>query len=52
VQRWQDAVHAHGTYDMEVDTSAMTPEECTAAIAARLAAGPPGSAFAGLATSG
>lgn len=37
VQRWQDAVHQPGIYDLEVDTAAMSPEQCVAAIAAALA---------------
>ncbi len=31
VRRWQHAVHAPGVYDLEVDTSMRTPEECAAA---------------------
>jgi chloramphenicol 3-O phosphotransferase len=49
VQRWQDAVHAHGIYDLEVDTAQMSPDECVAAIAAVLAQPPGPSAFARLA---
>jgi chloramphenicol 3-O phosphotransferase len=45
VERWQHEVHAHGPYDLEVDTSAMGPAECARLIAARLAEGPPGTAF-------
>jgi chloramphenicol 3-O phosphotransferase len=41
VLRWQAAVHDPGTYDLEVDTSTSTPEECALAIRRRLAAGPP-----------
>jgi chloramphenicol 3-O phosphotransferase len=40
VQRWQDQVHALGVYDLEVDTSMLTPEECAAAIRERLAEPP------------
>lgn len=40
VQRWQEAVHAHGAYDLEVDTSATDPRECVELIAAGLAKGP------------
>jgi chloramphenicol 3-O phosphotransferase len=47
VQRWQDEVHVPGVYDLEVDTSKLTPEECAAAIRKRLARPP--SAFAQLA---
>jgi chloramphenicol 3-O phosphotransferase len=50
VERWQAAVHSHGAYDLEVDTSAMSPGECTGIIADRLAEGP-GTAFAALASS-
>jgi chloramphenicol 3-O phosphotransferase len=45
----QEAVHAHGNYDVEVDTSVLSPDECAALISKRLADGPPGSAFHGLA---
>lgn len=41
---WQEAVHEH-RYDVEVDTSLLTPEECAERIRRRLAAGPPGTAF-------
>ena len=37
VQRWQDAVHVPGVYDLEVDTGTMAPEDCAAAIAMALA---------------
>jgi chloramphenicol 3-O phosphotransferase len=47
VQRWQDAVHMPGIYDIEVDTGAMTPEACAEAIEQALAA--PRHAFATLA---
>lgn len=33
--------HAHDTYDVEVDTSAATPEACAELIVKRIAAGPP-----------
>ncbi len=49
VLRWQNAVHVPGIYDLEVDTSRLSPDECAAAIRARLEAGPPGSAFGQLA---
>jgi chloramphenicol 3-O phosphotransferase len=39
VRRWQDAVHAHGLYDLEVDTSKLTPAQGAAAIRAALDAG-------------
>lgn len=48
VARWERAVHDPGVYDLEVDTSTAPPEACAAAIARRLAEGPPG-AFAALA---
>jgi chloramphenicol 3-O phosphotransferase len=49
ILRWERAVHDPGVYDMEVDTSRTSPEQCAAAIARRLAAGP-ATAFADLAT--
>jgi len=49
VLRWQNAVHIPGIYDLEVDTSQQSAEECAAAIGWRLQTGPPGSAFARLA---
>lgn len=49
VQRWQDAVHVPGIYDLEVDTSASSPEQCAAAIRRRLDDGAPFTAFAALA---
>lgn len=45
VERWQHEVHAPGRYDLEVDTSVMDPAACARLIAARLAGGPPGTAF-------
>lgn len=39
VRRWQEAVHVPGIYDVEVDTSTMTPEACAASIGEHLAAG-------------
>ena len=50
VQRWQGAVHVPGTYDLSVDTSVMSPEDCAAAILASLAHPPQPSAFARLAS--
>ena len=41
VQRFQDAVHDPGIYDMEVDSSVLTPAESAALIRRRLAAGIP-----------
>ena len=49
VQRWQDAVHVPGRYDVEVDTGSMTPVQCVAAIIAALEAPPWPSAFEWLA---
>ncbi len=48
VRRWQREVHRHGIYDLELDTSTMTPAECAAVIRARLDAGSPSTAFAKL----
>ncbi|MCC7366023.1 MAG: chloramphenicol phosphotransferase [Dehalococcoidia bacterium] len=45
VLRWHEAVHAHREYDLEVDTSLLSPRECAAAIRARLDSGPPGTAL-------
>lgn len=44
VQLWQDEVHKPGIYDLEVDTSKLTPKQCAGAIQQRLAEGP-GTAF-------
>lgn len=49
VQRWQDAVHQPGIYDLELDSSVLTPEQCVAAIAAALATPVRPSAFERLA---
>ena len=46
---WQEEVHKPGIYDLEVDTSRLSPEDCADQIRKRLAEGPPGSAFAQLA---
>lgn len=43
------AVHAHGRYDLEVDTAQLSAEECAARIRARLVDGPPPAAFRELA---
>ncbi|BCH63444.1 chloramphenicol phosphotransferase [Agrobacterium vitis] len=32
VQRWQMAVHEHGPYDLDVDTTDKTPEDCAREI--------------------
>jgi chloramphenicol 3-O phosphotransferase len=45
VGRWHKAVHTPGIYDLEVDTSKASPQECADLIARRLRAGPPPSAF-------
>ena len=39
VQRWQDAVHVPGIYDLELDTGTLTPDQCADAIEQALAAG-------------
>lgn len=46
---WQREVHIPGIYDLEVDTSILSPEDCAATIRSRLRNGPPGSAFQQLA---
>jgi chloramphenicol 3-O phosphotransferase len=48
VTLWQDEVHKPGIYDLEVDTSLLTPGQCAEAIRQRLASGP-GTAFEQLA---
>lgn len=48
VLRWQRHVHQPGIYDLEIDTSAVTPEAAAALIRDRLA-GPPPAAFRRLA---
>ena len=45
VRLWQQAVHVPGIYDVEVDTSVLSSEECAALIHQRLADGLPPSAF-------
>ena len=44
---WQEQVHAHAGYDLEVDTSLLSPEQCADAIRRRL--DEPPTAFARLA---
>ncbi len=39
-ERWQRAVHDPGIYDLEVDTSVLSPAQCTQAIRQRLDTGP------------
>ncbi len=41
VLRWERAVHDPGIYDLEVDTSLQSPQECAEAIMDRLRRGPP-----------
>ncbi|TPK59524.1 chloramphenicol phosphotransferase [Mesorhizobium sp. B2-4-19] len=36
VRLWQEAVHRPGVYDLEVDTSVLSPEQCAQAIRQRL----------------
>ena len=49
VVRWQREVHRPGIYDLEVDTSLLSPTECAAAIRQRLDEGPPPTALRQLA---
>jgi len=49
ILRWQEEVHAHGMYDLEVDTSVASPDECADAILYRLRTGPAPTAFKHLA---
>ncbi len=49
VQLWQDRVHVPGIYDLEVDTSLLSPAECAAAIRKRLDERTPPTAFRQLA---
>jgi chloramphenicol 3-O phosphotransferase len=51
VLRWQDEVHRPGIYDLEIDTSVVTPEAAAEMIRERLD-GPAPSAFARLAVQG
>ncbi len=46
---WQRMVHVPGIYDLEVDTSILSPTDCAAAIRRRLDDGPAPSAFRRLA---
>ena len=52
VRLWQDEVHRPGIYDLEVDTSWLSPAECAEAIRERLGAGPEATAFQRLAQLG
>jgi len=45
VSLWQQAVHVPGIYDLEVDTSVLSSEECTDVIRQRIVNGPPPLAF-------
>jgi chloramphenicol 3-O phosphotransferase len=45
VLRWQREVHIPGIYDLEVDTSLVSPEECAALIQRRLEHGAPATAI-------
>lgn len=49
ILRWQREVHLPGIYDLEIDTSTMSPEDCAEVIRKRLKEGPPPSAFQQLA---
>jgi chloramphenicol 3-O phosphotransferase len=49
VLQWQREVHTPGIYDLEVDTSTLSPAECAEAIRQRLIHGPPPTAFQRLA---
>jgi chloramphenicol 3-O phosphotransferase len=52
VRRWQEQVHIPGTYDLELDTSVLTPAECAEAIRQQLDRGiPEPSAFERIAAS-
>jgi len=46
---WEQAVHTPGIYDLEVDTSKLSPTECADAIRQRLEGGSPPSAILRLA---
>lgn len=45
VLRWQREVHIPGIYDLEVDTSLVSPEDCAALIRRRLEHGEPATAI-------
>lgn len=49
VLRWQQAVHNPGIYDLTVDTSQLSPQQCAALVRQRLEQGPSPSALARLA---
>ena len=46
ILRWQTEVHIPGIYDLEVDTSVLTPAECAAVIRRRMMEGPAPAALA------
>jgi chloramphenicol 3-O phosphotransferase len=46
---WQREVHAYWTYDIDVDTSTQTPQQCAVAIRGRLDEKQPAEAFAQIA---
>jgi chloramphenicol 3-O phosphotransferase len=50
VMLWQQEVHIPGIYDLEIDTSVLSPEASAAAIRQHLDHGPPASAFRQLAS--
>ena len=52
ILRFQQLVHVPGIYDLELDTSQLTPEACAAAIRHHIDHGPPPSALARLAQMG
>ena len=52
VSLWQQAVHVPGIYDLEVDTSVLSSEECVDLIRQCLEDSPPPSAFQRLAAMG
>jgi chloramphenicol 3-O phosphotransferase len=45
VERWQREAHIPGIYDVEVDTSVLSPAACAEVIRLRLRNGPPPTAF-------
>ena len=49
VRLWQSEVHNPGTYDLEIDTSLLNPQECAERIRQRLANSPAPAAFQRLA---
>ncbi len=49
IRLWQREVHRPGIYDLEVDTSLLSPAECAELIRRRLEAGPEPTAFRRLA---